>query len=223
MVTTIAVTQAVKTLKEAHELFDLSKIAGADFFTEWQSDLPELSNLEKAELTRLKNRYLYYLEGGEISEGTANFIMLSPLLNALGLCDPSHRIAGEQWTRLSLTTDTEQGQTMIEDRMDALVLQDDIWLVVVEGKRGGFNVLQAIPQTIAYMMASPRLNGASSVGPRPLFGLATNGYDYLFLKLQLGDLNQYALSHNFTLLSDPANNLVRVGQILKKLTSVRVS
>ncbi|MEL6940478.1 MAG: type I restriction endonuclease subunit R [Cyanobacteria bacterium J06598_1] len=220
MATTIAVTQAVKTLKDAHELFDLRK-ADADFFTEWQNDLPELSNLEKAELTRLKNRYLYYLESGEISEGTANFIMLSPLLNALGLCDPPYRISGEQWTRLSLQTDDEQGPTLVEGRMDALVLQDDIWLVVVEGKRGGFNVLQAIPQTIAYMMASPKFDGVTpSAERRPLFGLATNGYDFLFLKLQLGEPNRYALSHNFTLLSDQANNLVRVGQILRKLASI---
>jgi len=219
MVTTTAVTQAVKTLKEAHDLFNLRK-ADATFFTEWQGDLPELSNSEKAALTHLKNRYLYYLENGEISEGTANFIMLSPLLNALGLCDPPYRIAGEQWTRLLLQTDTEQGPTTIEGRMDALVLQDNIWLVVVEGKRGGFNVLQAIPQTIAYMMARPKLDSTASLAAnRPLFGLATNGYDFLFLKLQLGKPNRYALSHNFTLLSDPANSLVRVGQIIRKLAS----
>ena len=211
MVTTIAVTQAIKTLRDAHQRLNLHK-ADASFFTEWQNDLPELTDSETAELTRLKSRYLYYLEEGEISEGTANFIMLSPLLNALGLCDPPYRIAGEQWTRLSLQTDTEQGPIVLEGRMDALVLQNNLWLVVIEGKRGGFNVLQAIPQTLAYMMASPKRD-------RPLFGLATNGYDYIFLKLQPGEINQYALSHNFTLLSDPSNNLIRVGQIVRKLAA----
>ncbi|MEM8504959.1 MAG: hypothetical protein AAF716_17620 [Cyanobacteria bacterium P01_D01_bin.1] len=138
--------------------------------------------------------------------------MLSPLLNTLGLCDPPYKIVGEQWTRLSLRTDTETGPTTIEGRIDALVLQESFWLAVVEGKRGGFNVLQAIPQMLAYMMANPRRD-------RPTFGLATNGYDYLFLKLQLGEQNQYALSHNFTLLSDQDNNLMRVAQTIKKLVS----
>ena len=209
MVTTIAVTQAVRTLREAHELFDLRK-ANELFFTEWQGTLPDLTDSEKTALAHLKNRYLYYLEDGEISEGTANFIMLSPLLNALGLCDPPYRITGEQWTRLSLETETDRGPTIIEGRMDALVLQNNFWLVVVEGKRGGFNVLQAIPQTLAYMMASP-------ARPQPLFGLATNGYDYLFIKLQRGNVNQYALSNNFTLLSDKNNNLLRVAQVIKQL------
>ena len=159
----------------------------------------------------LKSRCLYYLEAGEISEGTANIIMVSPLLDALGLCDPPYRIRGEQWVRLTLATDTEAGPTVLEGRIDALTLQDNLWLVVVEGKRGGFSVLQAIPQALAYMMGNPNPE-------RPVFGLVTNGYDYLFLKLVQGVSPRYALSHNFTLLSDESNNLLRVARILKQLT-----
>ena len=211
MVTTIAVTQAIRTIREARELLNLSQV-DASFFLEWQRSLPDLTASESAELARLKERYLYYLEDGEISEGTANFIILSPLLNVLGLCDPPYKIAGEQWTRLALQTETDKGPVTLEGRLDALVLQDKLWLVVIEGKRGGFNVLQAIPQTLAYMMASPIRN-------RPLFGLCSNGYDYIFIKLQKGETNQYSLSHNFTLLSDPTQNLIRVGQILRSLAS----
>jgi hypothetical protein len=210
MVTTIAVTQAVSTLREAHERFHLSQITDESFFDEWRDPLPGLTTAEVAELTRLKSRYLYYMEDGEISEGTANIILVSPLLGALGLCDPPYRIRGEQWMRLALDTDGETGPIRLEGRIDALTLQDNLWLVVVEGKRGGFSVLQGIPQTLAYMMANPEPG-------LPVFGLVTNGYDYLFLKLVQGDSPRYALSHNFTLLSDQDNNLLRVGRILKRL------
>lgn len=208
MVTTIAVTQAITTLREAHERFNLCRVTNEHFFLEWQDNLPELTTQEITTLTQLKNRYLYYLEEGEISEGTANIIMISPLLNALGLCDPPYRIRGEQWMRLALETDTESGSTILEGRIDALTLQNALWLLVVEGKRGGFNVLQAIPQALAYMMGSPNPD-------RPVFGLVTNGYDYLFLKLIKGNNPRYALSDNFTLLSDETNNLLRVARILK--------
>jgi hypothetical protein len=171
---------------------------------------------EVAELNHLKDRYLYYLEDGEISEGTANIIMVSPLLDTLGLCDPPYRIRGEQWMRLALETETEAGPTVLEGRIDALTLQDDLWLVVVEGKRGGFSVLQAIPQALAYMYAPAKLLGNSQ--ERPVFGLVTNGYDYLFLKLVQEGSPRYALSHNFTLLSDEHNNLLRVARVLKRLT-----
>lgn len=210
MVTTIAVTQAITTLREAHSRFNLSRATDESFFTEWRDNLPELTAAEVAELDHLKDRYLYYMEDGEISEGTANIIMVSPLLGALGLCDPPYRIRGEQWMRLALETDTEEGPTVLEGRIDALTLQDDLWLVVIEGKRGGFSVLQAIPQALAYMMGNPNPE-------RPVFGLVTNGYDYLFLKLMQGGNPRYALSHNFTLLSDEHNNLLRVARVLKRL------
>jgi hypothetical protein len=210
MVTTIAVTQAITTLREAHERFHLSPATDESFFDEWREPLPALTAAEVAELTHLKNRYLYYMEDGEISEGTANIIMVSPLLGALGLCDPPYRIRGEQWMRFALETDADTGPLMLEGRIDALTLQGNLWLVVLEGKRGGFSVLQAIPQALAYMMASPHPE-------LPVFGLVTNGYDYLFLKLVQGSNPRYALSHNFTLLSDEHNNLLRVGRILKRL------
>ncbi|MEM1308767.1 MAG: type I restriction endonuclease subunit R [Cyanobacteria bacterium P01_H01_bin.153] len=210
MVTTIAVTQAITTLREAHDRFNLSRATDEAFFSEWRDSLPELTAAEVAVLNHLKDRYLYYLEDGEISEGTANIIMVSPLLDTLGLCDPPYRIRGEQWMRLALETETEAGPTVLEGRIDALTLQDDLWLVVVEGKRGGFSVLQAIPQALAYMMGTPNPE-------RPVFGLVTNGYDYLFLKLVQEGSPRYTLSHNFTLLSDENNNLLRVARVLKRL------
>ncbi|ASC72603.1 hypothetical protein XM38_035610 [Halomicronema hongdechloris C2206] len=131
MVTTIAVTQAITTLREAHERFNLSRATDEPFCAEWRDTLPQLTAVEVAELDHLRDRYLYYLEDGEISEGTANIIMVSPLLDTLGLCDPPYRIRGEQWMRLALETDTEEGPTVLEGRIDALTLQDNLWLVVL--------------------------------------------------------------------------------------------
>lgn len=210
MVTTVAVTKAVKSLREAHELFNLSRVSDEQSFTEWTSPLPALTDSENLTLEHLRNRYLYYVEESEISEGTVNIIMVSPLLDALGLCDPPYRIRGEHWVRLAVEMETEDGPAVLEGRIDALTLQDKLWLVVVEGKRGGFSVLQAIPQTLAYMMGNPNAD-------QPVFGLVTNGYDYLFLKLVKGNSPRYALSHNFTLLSDQNNNLIRVAKVLKRL------
>jgi hypothetical protein len=114
--------------------------------------------------------------------------------------------------RLSLDVDTKTGPTTLEGRIDALTLQDNVWLVVVEGERGRFNVLQAIPQALTYMMAR-------SDQARSLYGLVTNGYDYLFIKLTPGTLSHYALSHNFTLLCDEQNNLHRVARVIKRLVA----
>ncbi|MEB3230044.1 MAG: type I restriction endonuclease subunit R [Leptolyngbyaceae bacterium] len=208
--TTTAITKAITSLRDVRDRFNVTQTQAANFFAEWQFPLPDLSPSEQQTLAHLQHRYLYYLEQGDISEGTVNIIMVSPLLNALGLCDPPYRIRGEKWVEITVETDTDDGTEILNGRMDAVVLQDHLWLVVVEGKRGGFNIFQALPQTLTYMMASPSPN-------QPVFGLVTNGYDYLFIKLLCGTHPQYALSHNFTLLSDEANNLTRVAQILKRL------
>jgi hypothetical protein len=50
-------------------------------------------------------------------------------------------------------------------------------IAIIESKRFGFSVFQALPQTLAYMMANP--NPAS-----PIFSLVTNGEDFLFVKLR---------------------------------------
>ncbi|HAJ61283.1 MAG TPA: type I restriction endonuclease subunit R, partial [Cyanobacteria bacterium UBA8543] len=43
------------------------------------------------------NRYLYYAADGEITEGTIDRIMVSPLLDLIGLFDLPFKIRGEKF------------------------------------------------------------------------------------------------------------------------------
>lgn len=213
MAQTTAITKAILSFRDLEAKLNLRRSTDPHLFFEWEQALPELSVAEKASLERLSTRYLSYLETGEVNEGTLNIILLSPLLDALGLCDPPYRIRGEAWVEVQTAVDAEAGVTTLEGRIDALTLQEEFWLVIMEGKRGGFNVLQAVPQTLAYMAASPHPE-------KPVFGLVTNGYDYLFVKLIRQNRREFALSHNFTLLSDERSNLFQVARILKHLVGV---
>lgn len=210
---TTAIAKAILSFRDVEAKLSLRRSSDPQFFFEWEEALPELTTPEKASLERLSIRYLRYLEAGEVNEGTLNIILLSPLLDALGLCDPPYRIRGEAWVEVQITVDAEEEVVTLEGRIDALTLLEQFWLVIIEGKRGGFNVLQAVPQTLAYM-------AATSHSERPVFGLVTNGYDYLFVKMVRQDRREFALSHNFTLLSNQHNNLFRVARILKHLVSI---
>jgi hypothetical protein len=202
-----AITKAILSFRDLQEKFALQHTDNPEFFHEWQAPLPELTDTKTLVLNRLAHRYLSYLEEGEVSEGTLNIILLSSLLDALGLCDPPYRIRGETWVEVQVPIDTEEGKINLEERIDPLTLREDFWLVVIEGKRGGFNVLRALPQAIAYMSATPHPD-------RPVLGLVSNGYDYLFLKVHH---SEFALSDHSSLLSDVDRNLLKVGQILKHL------
>ncbi len=210
MVETVAVTRAITNLNEAHEKFRLTQTNDPQFFTEWYEDLPNITEAEKASLDRLKNRYLYYIADGAISEGTVNIIMLSPLLELLGLCDPPYKIRGEKYVQIEI----DQGDTILQGRIDALVVQNLLWVVLIESKQYGFSVLQALPQTLTYMMANPN-------SETPVFALIMTGEDYMFVKLNQQS-RQYARSNKFTIANPQNNELYDVVRVMKRIIGLSV-
>lgn len=69
----------------------------------------------------------------------------------------------------------------------------------------------AVPQTLAYLMSSPQHN-------QPLFGLVTNGDDFMFVKLDRQQ-SVYAFSDDFSLFKQSENQLYAVLKVLKNLHS----
>jgi hypothetical protein len=203
---TLGITKAITNLNEAHAKLGISLSPNANFFMEWRGGLPPLTDAEKSRLDRLKQRYLYYADSGAITEGTVNLILLSPLLETLGLIDPPYQVRGEKYIRFEI----EDGDTRLDGLIDALLLQERLWLIVIESKRYGFSVRQAIAQTLAYMAGAPS---------SPVFALITTGEDYLFVKLDRASLH-YALSDKFTLSTAESNELYQVAQILKALAKL---
>jgi hypothetical protein len=205
MVQTIGVTQAITNLNEAHRKLALTPSHDPAFFTEWLEPLPALSTLEKAQLDRLKQRYFYYAADGAITESTIDVVMVSPLLELLGWCDAPFKIRGEKLVKIKINNDTE----ILEGFIDALVVQDQFWLILIEEKRYGFSVMQALPQTLTYLMGQPP--------PQPItFGLITTGEDYLFVRVDRRS-KEYGLSNKFTLSNPLQNELYDVVKILKRL------
>jgi hypothetical protein len=129
MVQTVGITKAITNLEEAQAKFNLSQTDDRLFFTEWYENLPELNEREKTELARLKNPYLYYVRKGKLTEGTIKIILLSPLLELMGLCDPPFEIQGEKYVKVEIE-DGGQQEPVLEGYIDALVVQDKLWIVL---------------------------------------------------------------------------------------------
>lgn len=208
---TIGITKAITNLNIAHERLNVRPSDEPNFFTEWYQGLPELTEEEKLVLNRLRNRYLYYAADGFVLEGTVSIIILSPLLELLGLCDSPFKIRGEKFVKVEI----ENGNTQLEGFIDTLVIKDSFWVVLIEAKQYGFSVLQALPQTLAYMTANPNVEA-------PVFGMILTGEDYIFVKLDR-QLGQYALSRKFTLVNPQDNELYDVVRVIKRIMSLRNS
>lgn len=213
MVQTVGITKAITNLNEAHDKFNLSQTTDTQFFTEWFENLPEITGSEKESLNRLKNRYLYYAADGAMTEGTVNIIMVSPLLELMGLVDPPFKIRGEKFVKVEIEDQGEE-ELILEGFIDALVVQNRLWIVLIESKRYGFSVMQALPQTLAYMMAHPN-------SEMPVFGMITTGEDYIFIKLNR-QIRQYGMSNKFTLSNPHKNELQEVMQVMKRIVGLLV-
>ena len=187
------------------ERFGLEQTDNEAFFTEWVENLPEISELEKQYLDKVKFHFLRLVKYPPLSEETVKLVVLSPLLSLAGFYDEPFFIRSES----SIEIAVEDQEEVIRGRIDVLVIQQQLWLLVIESKRPTFSLLEAIPQALTYMLANPQPT-------KPVFGLVMNGSDFIFLKISQINQPQYALSDQFTLLRRE-NELYQVFRILKKL------
>jgi hypothetical protein len=199
----LAITDYIDSLAEAEAQFGLSKNNDPLFFTEWSNNLPALSSEEQQRLDLIKRRYLYHRQYGHMLEGAVNFIVIAPLLEMAGFYDPPFHLRSEASIRLNLE---DKNDKVYQGRIDSLILQDCLWVILVESKRTSFSVEVALPQAIAYMAANPQREQAS-------FGLVSNGVSSIFIKIEG---SQYGFSDEFSL-NRRQNELYTVLQVLNQL------
>jgi hypothetical protein len=205
-----AITQKVTTIREGEQHFNLVQTVDPDFFTEWQVDLPQLTETEKAELDRIKARYRYHGAQGNLAEGLVNLVVLSPLLELAGFYDPPFQMQAEVPVEVNTSVAvSESSEEILRGRIDFLVISQGIWIAVLESKSSQLNLDTAIPQTLAYMMANPDPG-------KPVFAMVTNGREFFFLKLSGQGMRQYDISPSFSLLP-LRNELYEVLRVLKNL------
>jgi hypothetical protein len=181
----VAISDAVKSLSEVESRFGIRRNAEADFFGEWQADLPELSAADQSALARMGERLAYHRGEGELLEGAVMLLAVSPLLEVAGLYDPPFRMRAEAAVELAI----DDGEEVLRGRIDVLILQGALWVLVVEAKKTMISARSALPQALAYMM--------TGTGVLPRFGMVTNGDDVVFVKL--GVEREYGLSRSFSL------------------------
>jgi hypothetical protein len=156
------VINTLKTFKELQTRLNLHQATSEHFFDEWLTDLPALNESEQLGIARIKNRYDYHRLDGLLLEGIINWIVVSPLLELAGFLDPPFQLKSPYGIGLEL----DDPQETIRGLIDTLVIQEQLWILVVESKRTSVPVPAALPQLLTYMMANPHPE-------RPTYGLAT--------------------------------------------------
>jgi hypothetical protein len=203
MVSSVGVRDTITTLSDLQQRLGISQTGNNAFFPEWTEHLPALNPQEQRSIDRIKQRYDYQRIDGLLLESTINLVVTSPLLELLGFIDPPFHVKSPYGISLELEDPTET----IRGFIDVLVLQERLWILTVESKRTSISIPAAFPQLLAYMAANPDRQ-------HPNYGMATNGDEFVFLKL--GSTGEYDVSRSFSLF--PRNHeLGTVAQVLKVL------
>jgi hypothetical protein len=194
------------TLYDLEQRFQLEQVQAPDFFEEWQTELLPLTEAEKQRLERVQLS-VANLERRSFLENTVKLAVLAPLLDLAGLFLPPFYVSTED----SVNIEATDNSLMIQGRIDILVLKEALWLLVIESKRAEFSPKVGIPQVLSYMLAAPHKDF-------PVYGLVTNGTDFVFLKLVFGEVPRYGRSRQYILGQD--HDLEQVLQVLKHLAEI---
>ncbi len=192
------------SLEELQEDFELQVTTDSQFFPEWQNNLPSLTDEEKRCLERVRSNYFNLVNRRPLLEEGVKMVVLSPLLDLAGFFQPPFSIR----TETSVEIFAEDKGLIIKGKIDVLVVRQRLWILVIESKSTKFDVMVALPQALAYMLAN-------SKNDEPQFGFLVNDREFVFVKLQSADVPIYSRSYALSIERD--NELEQVLAALKSI------
>ncbi|MBD2488159.1 restriction endonuclease subunit R [Aulosira sp. FACHB-615] len=191
--------------------FGIQLILDKQFFREWQEDLPEITELDKQLLDKVKFGYLNLLNYPTLLEDVVRMAVVDPILFIGDFYLAPFYVKSEEPIDIAVPDE----DTLIKGRIDTLVLQDQLWVMIIESKKASFSIEEGLAQILAYMLGHPHPD-------KPSFGMIATGSEFIFVKLVKEELPRYSLSKGF-LMRNPGNELYDVLRILKRLTQLVVS
>ena len=186
--------------------FGIQLVLDNSFFHEWQEDLPEINDLDKQLLDKVKTGYLNLLNYPPLLEDIVRMAVVDPLLFIGDFYLAPFYVKSEE----SIDIAVPDEDIIIKGRIDSLVLKEQFWVMIIESKRASFSIEEGLAQIIAYMLGNLNTD-------KPNFGMIATGSEFIFVKLVKGNPPRYALSKGF-LMRNPGNELYDVLRILKHLT-----
>ena len=137
------------TLYDLEKKFNLRLNEDSQFFPEWQADSPEANAEDKKFLDLAKAAYMNLIKYPAMPENAVKLTVLSPLLHLSNLLLPLFHIRTETSVKI---TDPNEDIT-VEGRIDILVLEHNLWVLVIESKRAEFSIKVGLAQILAYLIS----------------------------------------------------------------------
>lgn len=197
------------TLTDLRQSFGIRLNSSDPFFSHWLDQAPSLTAAEQQALDRLANNYAYISQEELPLEEVVKLVVISPLLDLAGFYQPPFLIKTEVSTTIEVADDPDLSP--VQGKIDILIVQDTLWVLILESKPSRLDVTAGIPQALTYLLSAPT--------PQTRYAMITNGREVLFLKLDRTSPPQYSRSQTYRLLENDQER----SQILQGLKSIGAS
>ncbi len=198
------------TLRHLRQNFGVQLNSHDDFFINWLKNAPPLTEAEQVGLDRLCRNYLYLSQEEPPLEEVVKLVVVSPLIDLAGFYQAPFFVKTEVSTSLEIADEPDAAP--IQGRIDILVVQDSLWVIVIESKPARLDVTAGIPQALTYLLSAPSRQTT-------VYGMVTNGREVIFLKLDRpSSLPEYRRSPTYRLLEN-SEERSQVLQGLKQIGS----
>ena len=188
--------------------FGLQLVLDDQIFREWQDDVPEIKDLDKQLLDKVKAGYFNLLNYPPLLEDVVRMAIVDPILFIGDFYLAPFYVKSEESIDIAVPDD----DVIIKGRIDTLVFKNKLWVMIIESKKASFSIEEGLAQILVYMLGSPHPD-------KPCFGMIATGSEFIFVKLVKEKPPRYALSKGF-LMRNPGNELYDVLRILKRLTQL---
>ena len=198
------------TLVDLQTRFNLQISTEESFFPEWQIFQITVTLAEQEKLNRINQNFSSLLERKALSEQTIKLVVIAPLLDLAGFYNSPYSISAEDPIEII----SEDENIKIKGKIDVLVINDKLWVLIIESKSSSFNPRVGLPQLLSYLLASLR----KAKDNAPVYGLLTNGQQFQFVKVVNHPIPTYSLSRVLSI-DFPPDDFPKVLEILRCLTT----
>jgi hypothetical protein len=188
--------------------FGIQLVLDDQFFREWQENFPQITDLDKKLLDKVKAGYFNLLNYPPLLEDVVRMAIIDPILFIGDFYLNPFYVKSEESVDIAVPNE----DVIIKGRIDTLVFKDQLWVMIIESKKASFSIEEGLAQILAYMLGSPN-------SEKPCFGMIATGSEFIFIKLTKTNPPLYALSKGF-LMRNPGNELYDVMRILKGLIQI---
>ena len=187
--------------------FDIQLVEDENFFSESRENLPEITEIEKQLLDKVRRGFINLLNYPPLLEDVVKMSVLDPILFIADFYLIPFSVKSEQ----SIEIESEDDGIIIKGKIDTLVLKDKLWVMVIESKKAAYSVEVGLAQILVYMLGNTHQN-------QPSYGLITTGGEFTFIKLVKAKNYKYGISNLFA--TRNPGDLYWVLQILKRLSQI---